>query len=106
MNGLQFRLVLDDFRKRKDSAPMANRPKKAKRSTLLSELHIPLLILAAFALGAGGMWLIMRTSSTGASTKPRSERLESSPAAEPPNVSDLGPAEAARTLADWNYDRR
>ena len=27
-------------------------------------------------------------------------------AAEPPNVSQLAPAEAARTLANWNYDRR
>ena len=28
------------------------------------------------------------------------------PAAEPPDVSQLAPAEAARTLANWNYDRQ
>jgi tetratricopeptide (TPR) repeat protein len=34
------------------------------------------------------------------------ERLHTSPATEPPDVSQLAPADAARTLGDWNYDRR
>jgi len=85
---------------------MANRGKPVKRSTLLAELHIPLLILGAFCLGAGGMWLIMRSS---APDKPATiERFAPSPtpASGPPDVSNMSPADAARTLADWNYDRQ
>jgi tetratricopeptide (TPR) repeat protein len=33
------------------------------------------------------------------------ERLSPSPATEPPDVSQLAPAEAARILGNWNYDR-
>jgi tetratricopeptide (TPR) repeat protein len=85
---------------------MANRGKPAKRSTLLAELHIPLLILGAFCLGGGGMWLIMRSS---APDKPATvERFAPSPAPAPgpPDVSTLSPANAAKALADWNYDRQ
>ena len=85
---------------------MANRGKPAKRSTLLAELHIPLLILGAFCLGGGGMWLIMRSS---APDKPATvERFAPSPAPAPGprDVSTLPPADAAKTLADWNYDRQ
>ena len=85
---------------------MANRGKLAKRSTLLSEFHVPLLMLASFALGAGGMWLIMRTSSSNESAKRPVERFASTPNTAPPNVSNMSPADAARTLADWNYDRQ
>ncbi len=68
---------------------------------------MPLLILAAFALGAGGMWVIMRTSASGPPQRPVMKNSGSSPAAaEPPDVSHLSAADAARTLADWNYDRR
>ena len=84
---------------------MTRRSKTTKPSSLLSELHVPLLILAAFLLGAGGMWLIMRSSSPGRPGKPRVERLHLSPATEPPDVSQLAPADGARTLGDWNYDR-
>jgi hypothetical protein len=84
---------------------MTQRSKTTKPSSLLSELHVPLLILAAFLLGAGGMWLIMRSSSPGRPGKPPVERLHPSPATEPPDVSQLAPADAARTLGDWNYDR-
>jgi hypothetical protein len=84
---------------------MTQRSKTTKPSSLLSELHVPLLILAAFLLGAGGMWMIMRSSSFGRSGKPPVERLLPSPAMERPDVSQLAPADAARTLADWNYDR-
>lgn len=85
---------------------MANRAKPAKRSTLLADLHIPLLILGAFCLGAGGMWLIMRTSSSNGPGKPPVERFASTPNTAPPNVANMSPADAARTLADWNYDRQ
>ena len=63
-------------------------------------------MLASFALGAGGMWLIMRTSSSNTSGKPPVERLGSTPTTAPPNVSNMSPGDAARTLADWNYDRQ
>jgi tetratricopeptide (TPR) repeat protein len=76
-----------------------------KRSSVLSELHVPLLILAAFLLGAGGMWLIMRSSSNGRPENPPVKRLSPSPATEPPDVSQLAPAEAQKTLGNWNYDR-
>jgi tetratricopeptide (TPR) repeat protein len=85
---------------------MANPVKPAKRSTLLAELHIPLLILGAFCLGAGAMWLIMHTSSSNGSGKPPVERFASTPTTAPPNISNMSPADAARTLADWNYDRQ
>src|SRR4051812_13286412 len=52
------------------------------------------------------MWLIMRTSSSSPSTKPNVERFATSPAGEPPDTSQLPPADAARALADWNYDRQ
>jgi tetratricopeptide (TPR) repeat protein len=84
---------------------MTQRSKTTKAYSLLSELHVPLLILAAFLLGAGGMWLIMRSSSPNRPGKPPVERLHPSPATEPPDVSQLAPADAARTLGDWNYDR-
>ena len=85
---------------------MANRDKTEKRSTLLAELHIPLLIVGAFCLGAGGMWLIMRSSAP--DKPPRIERFAPSPApaSGPPDVSTMPPAEAAKNLADWNYDRQ
>ena len=78
---------------------------RSKPSSLLSELHVPLLILAAFVLGAGGMWLIMRSSVPGRPEKPPVERLQPSSATEPPDVSQLPPADAAKILGDWNYDR-
>ena len=84
---------------------MTRRSKTTKLSSLLSELHVPLLILAAFLLGAGGMWLIMRSSSPGRPGKPPVERLPRSSATEPPDVSQLAPADAARILGNWNYDR-
>jgi Tfp pilus assembly protein PilF len=84
---------------------MTPQSKMTKASSLLSELHVPLLILAAFLLGAGGMWLIMRSSSNGRPGKPPVGRLAPSPATEPPDVSQLAPAEAQRILGNWNYDR-
>jgi tetratricopeptide (TPR) repeat protein len=87
---------------------VANRANKDKHPSLLSELHVPLLILGAFVLGAGGMWIIMRSSSpSSAPAKPRIEAA-ATPAmtSQPPNVSNLAPADAERALADWNYDHQ
>jgi tetratricopeptide (TPR) repeat protein len=63
--------------------------------------------LAAFLLGAGGMWVIMRSPSSGSGSqvKPPVESFLPSPATGPPDVSRLTPADAAKNLADWNYDQ-
>src|SRR4029079_433738 len=78
----------------------------AKPSSLLSEFQVPLLILGAFLVGAGGMWLIMRTSSPTAAPTRKAEGAAQTADSAPPNVSNLPPADAERTLADWNYDRQ
>jgi tetratricopeptide (TPR) repeat protein len=83
---------------------MANPP--TKPSSLLSELQVPLLIVGAFLLGAGGMWLIMRTSSSSTPPPRKAEAAGQTTSLAPPNVSNLPPADAERTLADWNYDRQ
>ena len=97
---------------------MGTASKKPRPPTKRSEPSVPLLILAAFALGAGTTWLVMR-GSTNAPSPPEIENFTGAPvaqspkvfqpmpaAAEPPDVSQLAPAEAARTLANWNYDRQ
>jgi tetratricopeptide (TPR) repeat protein len=97
---------------------MAKRPGKTAK-TKRREFSVPLLILLAFCLGAGTSWLILRVSS-GTSPKPAIENfgvatagqsITASPAAaanppEPPDVSQLSPADAARTLGNWNYDQK
>jgi tetratricopeptide (TPR) repeat protein len=69
-----------------------------------SRLPTLLTVIIAFALGAGAMWLLgeshpwpAQTSATRGAAEPRTE--------EPPDVSGLAPADAAGTLANWNYDR-
>ena len=98
---------------------MANRGNKSKPPPRRFEFSVPLLILLAFGLGAGTTWLIMRSSSS-ESRKPAIESflppsstqpsgtppVTSSVSAEPPDVSQLTPADAARTLGNWNYDRQ
>jgi tetratricopeptide (TPR) repeat protein len=86
---------------------MTQRSKPANPSSLLSGTHVPLLLLAAFLLGAVGMWLIMRSPSSGSSSQvnPPAEKLLPSPATGPPDVSQFAPADAAKILGDWNYDR-
>jgi len=91
---------------------MANLSKKETQPTTWSEFSTPLLMLAAFVLGAGGMWVIMSSSAPEkqvvqrfVAAPPRAApSTPETPAA--PDVSNLAPAEAARTLADWNYDRQ
>lgn len=70
-----------------------------------SRLPSLLTVIIAFALGAGAMWLLgeshpwsAQTSATKGAAEPRPE--------EPPDVSQLAPADAATTLANWNYDRQ
>ena len=97
---------------------VANRRAKPKPAKA-REFPVALLILLAFALGAGTTWLIMRQSAdapptqaiesfglpaTGATTANASVSPVAPP--EPPDVSQLSPAQAARTLGNWNYDRQ
>lgn len=69
-------------------------------------------MLAAFVLGAGGMWAIMYSSAPGKQGVQRfvPEPPRASPSAPEtlgaPDVSQLQPAEAARVLGNWNYDRQ
>jgi tetratricopeptide (TPR) repeat protein len=98
---------------------MAHRPRKPERPAPQSQLSIPLLVLLAFGLGVGATWLIMRGSS-GEVEKPAiesfippsigpsaaSSQLGPAAPAGPPDVSQLTPAEAARIVANWNYDQR
>ncbi len=99
---------------------IGNRSMKSKPPTKWLQPSVPLLILAAFGLGAGATWLAMR-GSTDTPPKPKIEDFTGAPlgqspnvfqptpaaeAAGPPDVSQLAPAEAARTLANWNYDRQ
>lgn len=83
-------------------------------------LTIPLLLVTAFALGAGLMWGLLRARSSSATREVAIENFlppsgkvppvqalpASPPVAGPPNVSQLPPADAARTLANWNYDQQ
>jgi tetratricopeptide (TPR) repeat protein len=84
---------------------MANWPRRTNPSAPRPQLSIPLLVVAAFALGAGATWLAMRGSSA-TPEKPATASQSVLPGAEPPDVAQLAPGEAARTLANWNYDRR
>jgi hypothetical protein len=86
---------------------MTRRSKKTEPSPLLSGTHVPLLLLGAFFLGAGGMWLIMRSPSpdSGSQVKSPVKNFLPSTATEPPDVSQRTPADAAKTLGDWNYDQ-
>ncbi len=100
---------------------MAHRSRKASAPAPQSQLSIPLIVLAAFLLGAGTTWLVMR-GTTAAPEKPAIQDftggapsaqesgavspLAPAAAAAPPDVSQLAPAEAARTLGNWNYDRQ
>jgi len=67
---------------------------------------VPLLMLAAFALGSIGTWAIMRSSSSGGPQPHRAEQVAASPQSAPPDVSNLSRPDAAKALADWNYDRQ
>jgi Tfp pilus assembly protein PilF len=96
---------------------MANRMRKAKSPKQRLQWSVPLLLLAAFGLGVGTTWMVLRGSS-GAPAKPEIESFLpptagqgtsspfTPPASAPPDVSQLPPAEAARTLANWNYDQQ
>ena len=69
-----------------------------------------LLLMLAFALGAGVTWLFMRNPAPSPpaieSFLPGNAATPMTAAASAPDVSQLPPAEAARTLANWNYDQR
>jgi tetratricopeptide (TPR) repeat protein len=80
------------------------REKPPKLKAEPSRLPTLLTVIVAFALGAGAMWLLgeshpwpKQSIATKSAAEPRPE--------EPPDVSQLAPADAATTLANWNYDR-
>jgi len=97
---------------------MANQHRKVPQQRPQSQLSIPLIVLGAFALGAGTTWLAMRGTTAGPEQPAIQDFTNAAPlgqppgvspfalaaAAEPPDVSQLAPADAARTLANWNYD--
>jgi tetratricopeptide (TPR) repeat protein len=99
---------------------MANQHRKVPQQRPQSQLSIPLIVLGAFALGASTTWLAMRGTTAGPEQPAIQDFTRAAPvkqppgvspfalaaAAEPPDVSQLAPAEAARTLGDWNYDRQ
>ena len=61
--------------------------------------------LVSFALGAGMMWLVKpEPDSSDARTSATTTLTPQADA--PPDVSRLAPADAALTLANWNYDRQ
>jgi tetratricopeptide (TPR) repeat protein len=96
---------------------MGNRTKKPKSPQQRLQWSVPLLLLAAFGLGVGTTWIVLRGSSS-APAKPEIESFLpptarqpttsqlTPPAAAPPDVSQLAPADAARMLANWNYDQQ
>jgi tetratricopeptide (TPR) repeat protein len=67
----------------------------------MSRLSILLVGVAAFVLGSGVTWLVLQESHP-----PLAQSSATRSAAEPPDVSHLAPADAATTLANWNYDRQ
>lgn len=98
---------------------MAKRNQETKAVRKQSALPVPLLILIAFALGAGAVWLVMRDSSpeppktaiqnflpSAGGHPPATSQVAPAAVAGPPDVSQLPAADAARTLANWNYDRQ
>lgn len=93
--------------------------KPSAASAPSTRVSVPLLLLLAFALGAGTSWLVTRavhrTSPQpviqnfippGISASPNVAALAPPATAGPPDVSQLSPADAARTLGNWNYDRQ
>jgi tetratricopeptide (TPR) repeat protein len=62
--------------------------------------------ITTFAIGAGAMWLALRETQPSARQNSATRGAAETRAEEPPDVSHLAPANAATTLANWNYDRR
>lgn len=71
-----------------------------------SRLPTLLTVIIAFALGASAMWLVLRESHPSAAQTSVTKGATEPRAGEPPDVSQLAPADAATTLANWNYDRQ
>jgi tetratricopeptide (TPR) repeat protein len=83
-----------------------SRPRKTSIPKALPSRLLMLLVgLAAFALGAGAMWLALRESHP-STTQSSAIGAAETRAEDPPEVSHLAPADAATTLANWNYDRQ
>jgi hypothetical protein len=86
---------------------MANRPRSMNPPTPQSRVSIPLLILAAFGLGAGGMWLVMHESPV-VSEKMATIGLAASLAAGRGTAGCFTARSSGRRadMANWNYDRQ
>ena len=61
--------------------------------------------LVSFALGAGVTWLL-KPEPVFPSAQTSSASSVTTRADAPPDVSHFAPADAALTLANWNYDRQ
>ncbi len=97
---------------------MAKRNQKTNARPVLSGAAFAWWLFGAFALGVGLTWLVMRGNSASPSPAiesflPQSsgQALVTAPSAPlvpigPPDVSQLPPAEAARTLGNWSYDQQ
>ncbi|MGI8890310.1 MAG: tetratricopeptide repeat protein [Chthoniobacterales bacterium] len=98
---------------------MAQSSKKSSPPGQRIQWSVPFLLLLAFGLGGGMMWLIMRGGAAN-SPSPEIENFLLPPTAQapaasptsapapgaPPNVSQMSPVDAARTLGNWNYDQQ
>jgi len=71
-----------------------------------SRMPFLLVGLSAFAIGAGAMWLALRETQPSVAQNSATRGAAETRAGEPPDVSHLAPADAATTLANWNYDRQ
>jgi tetratricopeptide (TPR) repeat protein len=84
--------------------PLSSNAIRMKKRTIqtVARARVRLVITAiiAFALGAGVMWLGQRK------TELLPPQVPATAAAAAPDVSQLGAADAALTLANWNYDRQ
>ncbi len=92
---------------------MTRRNAKPQAPATRPSWAVPLFLLAAFGLGVATTWLTMRDSPNDSAQPviqsflpPGSASATPLPAAAPPDVSQLAPADAARTLGNWNYDRQ
>lgn len=65
-----------------------------------------LWLLAAFALGSGVTWLILRSSPTAPAPPSSTLSAELAAGERLPDVSNLSPERAAAKLGNWNYDRK
>lgn len=74
--------------------------KRTIQTAARARTRLLIIAIVAFALGAGVMWLGQRE------TEHSPQQIPATAAASAPDVSQLSAADAALTLANWNYDRQ